>query len=61
MREDIGFYLLLVLPIILLAVWAGYMLATRRKAKGGAGSERADRTERKELTGPEQHKRRRLP
>ncbi len=58
--NDYGFLILTVLPVILLAIWAAYVLSTRKtKRRGSMG--RDDRSEPTELTGPEQHKRREMP
>jgi hypothetical protein len=58
--SDFGFLLLVAVPIILLALWAAFMLA-RRKSGGNLPPGREDSVERRELTGSEQHKHRRMP
>jgi hypothetical protein len=56
-----GILIISLLPVILLALWAVYVLVTRRAKRVALSSGRDDAVERPELTGPEQHKRRKIP
>ena len=51
---------LLLVPVVLLGIWAAIALAARRADGRLGGTGREDRDERPELTGGEQHKRRDL-
>lgn len=53
-----GILIFLLVPIILLGIWAAYLLATRKPKGGLSGTGREDITERPELTGREQQKHR---
>lgn len=57
--NDYSFLLLWGIPFLLLAIGAGYLIASRKtKAKAGKAAAREDSTEPRELTGEEQYKRR---
>jgi hypothetical protein len=56
-----GILIISLLPVILLAIWAVYFLVTRRTRRAALSASREDATERPELTGREQHKRRQIP
>ncbi|MEO6005317.1 MAG: hypothetical protein ABIS43_19350 [Opitutus sp.] len=53
--------LLLLGPVVLLALWAAFRLMTHRAKGATRGTGREDRTERSELTGNDQQKRRTQP
>lgn len=55
---DFGILALLLGPVILAAVWAAWLLATRKSKGKVGGTGRQDHTEPRSLTGPEQHKHR---
>lgn len=59
--EDLWVYIILAVPVMLFAIPAAYWLLTRRKATRPVTKGRSDATERREFTGPEQHKHRKLP
>ena len=58
MNFDFTFVILLLGPVVLLAIWAIFRLATRKPKGPAGGSLREDSQERTELTGNEQTKQR---
>lgn len=58
MNFDFTFVILLLGPVVLLAIWAIFRLATRKPKGSVRGSPREDAQERPELTGHEQTKQR---
>jgi hypothetical protein len=58
MEFNFTFVILLLGPVVLLALWAGYRIATRKPSKPLSDTARSDREERTELTGKEQARQR---
>lgn len=58
MKFDFTLVVLLLGPVVLLAIWAMFRLATRKPKGSVKGSPREDAQERTELTGHEQTKQR---